>query len=165
MVESRGNFRGQNGTINWIATTRIGNGQSRMETAVSFSSAQPLGNLRYISYLDEDVTVTDDILTLSGTPGDPNFLVSTIGNAERIGFGHGGVYLPGAGLAGRIWDGWAADVFSDLRTAITTTGTAYSVAGNIDVGPGAQQLPQLSDPTLGTIWGPARCNHCIRLEC
>ncbi len=100
VVESRGNFRGQNGTINWIATTRIGNGQSRMETAVSFSSAQPLGNLRYISYLDEDVTVTDDILTLSGTPGDPNFLVSTIGNAERIGFGHGGVYLPGAGLQG-----------------------------------------------------------------
>ncbi len=154
VVESRGNFRGLNGTINWIATTRIGNGQTRMETTVSFSSPQPLGNVRFVSYLDQDVTLGSDILALSGTPGDPNFLASSLGDAERIGFGHGGVYLPGAGLQGATWDGWTADVASDLRRAITTTGTTYSIPGNIDVGPGAQQLPQLSDPSLGTIWGP-----------
>ena len=154
VVESRGNFRGQNGTINWVATTRIGNGQTRMETVVAFDSSTPLGNFRYISYLDASVNPGQDIVALSGLPGDPDFTVLTLDDLDRVGLGQGGVYVPGPGLQNATWDGWTADVAADLTGLITTRGTTYSVAGNIDAGPGAQQLPPVADPSLGTVWGP-----------
>jgi hypothetical protein len=155
VVQSQGTFAGQNGPINWTATTSIANGDTRIVNSITFSSAAqqaaPLGNLRFISYLDEDVgDPGDDIMFLSGTPGAADFKVFTLDGPERVGFAQGGVFLPGSGLANATWDGWAADEFADLRSDITGAGTTYSPAGNIDT----TALPPGVDPELGPIFGP-----------
>ncbi|MEX2139733.1 MAG: hypothetical protein WD894_10760 [Pirellulales bacterium] len=174
VVESRGFFFGDSEQrINWVVTTSIADGDTRIATSITFSVAPPLeevppgenellqieqegptlGNLRFISYLDEDVgSVADDIMFLSGTPGSAEFKVFTVDGPERVGFAQGGVYSASAGLLqNATWDGWAADKFSDLRAAITGAGTTYSVAGNID----QIDLPPSVDPETGTIFGPA----------
>jgi hypothetical protein len=169
VVESRGFFLGESEqVINWIATTSIADGDTRIQNTITFSTeieneeeennnieqiALPLGDLRFISYLDEDVrNVGDDIMFLSGTPGSADFKVFTVDGPERVGFAQSGVYAASAGqLVNATWDGWAADEFSDLRSAITGAGTTYSIAGNIDV----TDLPPSVDPELGTVFGPA----------
>jgi hypothetical protein len=157
VVESRGHFLGDSQQqINWIATTSIANGDTRIENAIKFTVATPnatsLGNLRFISYLDEDIeSPGDDIMFLSGTPGQADFQVFTLDGPERVGFAQSGVYTPTPGLLeNATWDGWAADEYSDLKSAIAGAGTTYSLAGNIDT----TDLPQGTDPELGTIYGP-----------
>jgi hypothetical protein len=158
VVQSQGTFAGQNGPINWIATTSIANGDTRIVNSITFSSTvvgqqtPALGNLRFISYLDEDIDdVSDDIMFLSGTPGAADFRVFTLDGPERVGFAQSGVYSPGPQLVNATWDGWSADEFADLRSAITGAGTTYSPAGNIDV----TDLPAGVDAELGAIFGPA----------
>jgi hypothetical protein len=168
VVESRGFFLGESEQqINWIATTSIADGDTRIQNTITFTTespngeeennieqiALPLGDLRFISYLDEDVSgSSNDILFTSGTPGSADFKVFTVDGPERVGFAQSGVYTATASLLeNATWDGWAADEFSDLRSAITGAGTTYSVAGNVDT----TDLPPSADPEQGTIFGPA----------
>jgi hypothetical protein len=150
-VESKGNFTVGNRQIDWDAQTYLNSGVPTIFNQVTFSSSAPLGNLRFISYLDEDIfNFTDDLMWLSGTPGQPDFRAYTLDGPERVGFSHGGFYQTGPLMTNAIYDGWAADEFADLRTAIGGAGTTYSVAGNIDL----TSLPAIADPQLGTVYGP-----------
>ena len=151
LVVSEGTFQGANGTVNWRMESRFANGVPTLVNTLILTSANPLGNIRYISYLDEDIfVIPDDILFPEGTPGQPGFRAFTLDGPERFGFAHGGIYQPGGGLVNATYDGWAADRFSQLRTAITGGGTTYTVAGNIDT----TDLRPSIDPTLGQIYGP-----------
>ena len=74
LVVSEGNFQGANGTVNWRVETYLNNGDPRVNNKVYLTSDQPLGNIRLINYLDEDVmSISDDILWLTGTPGEADF--------------------------------------------------------------------------------------------
>ena len=146
VVESTGTFVGQNGAINWTAQTRFEDGESRMINTITFDSVEPLGDLQFINYLDEDVLgVSDDILVLQGTPGQADFLAFTLDQAQQIGFAQGGIYQPGDGLQNATYDGFAADQFSELRDIIVGAGTTYSVPGNIDL----TDLPQIGPNSFG----------------
>lgn len=155
-VTSAGQFLGQNGLINWTVRSFFQPGTSMLVQVLTFTSDspdKPLGNLRLINYLDEDVASPgDDILYLVGTPGQLGFQAFTLDNQQRVGFSQSGVYAAdGNGLINARYDGFAADAFPQLRDAITGAGANYSIAGNIDTA----DLPAFNDPFLGTVFGPA----------
>lgn len=150
LVASEGEFDGENGTVRWRVESRLDDGVPTVVNIVRFESSAPLGNLRFINYLDEDVdSVSDDLLYLVGTPGQPEFRAFTLDNAQRVGFSQGGVYQSGLGLENATYDGWAADRFPQLRSAIEGGGASFSVEGNIDT----TDLPGFPDPELGTVFG------------
>jgi len=151
VVTSAGNFAGTNAQIDWTMESRFNNGEAVLYNTLTLNSASPLGDLQFIAYLDEDVFgISDDILFLSGTPGQADFRAYTLDGPERFGFSQGGIYEPGPELVNATWDGWAADQFSDLTNIITGAGTTYSVPGNID----ATDLPLFTDPDLSPVYGP-----------
>ena len=151
LVVSEGTFQGANGLVTWHMESRFDNGVATYFNTLTLSSPSALGNLRFISYLDEDVFgISDDILVPVGTPGQDDFRAFTLDGAERFGFAHGGVYNAGPELVGATYDGWAADDFQNLATAIVGNGTTYSVPGNINT----VALPPFVDPTLGNAFGP-----------
>lgn len=153
LVVSEGDFQGVNATITWRMESTFLNGSTQYTNTLTLSSAQPLGDLRFISYLDEDVFgISDDILVPVGTPGQADFRAFTLDGPERFGFSQGGIYLPGPGLVNATYEGWAADEYFDLQDAITLQNQqpAFSIAGTIDT----NSLPQGTDPDLGTIYGP-----------
>lgn len=136
-VSSSGSFLGQNGTIDWTAVSSIAPGSTVYQTTLSFSSNDPFGVVRVIQYLDEDVLgVSDDRLIVLGTPGGADFNLLTIDDDNDVGISHSASYLTAQGMD---YIGWAADEFSDLRSAITGAGAAYSIAGVVDTG----SLPDL----------------------
>jgi hypothetical protein len=152
LVVSTGTFQGANGVVNWRVETRIDNGTAVVNNILTLTSANPLGALRFINYLDEDVLApSDDLLYQVGSPGLANFRLYTLDNAERIGFAQGGIYSPGPGLVNATYDGFAADRFADLLFSITGAGTTYSPTGNIDT----VDLVPFSDPALGNVHGLA----------
>ncbi|TWU59484.1 hypothetical protein Poly51_22720 [Rubripirellula tenax] len=154
VVESRGTFPGPNGTVNWVATSSFLDGVTRLFSKLDLDGgAAALGDIRVISYLDEDVEgVSDDILVTSGTPGASDFRAFTIDGPRRIGFSHGGYYIPdGTNLINATYEGWAADQFNELQTAIQAGTQAFSIPGTIDL----NSLPQGADPDFGTRFGPA----------
>jgi hypothetical protein len=109
-VVSEGVFPGSNGDVNWRVETFLNNGEAVVWNRITFDSAAPLGVIQLVNYLDEDVEgVSDDILWLTGTPGQPDFRAFTLDGPERVGFGQGGIYLPGPNLVNATYDGWAAD--------------------------------------------------------
>ena len=55
LVVSEGNFAGQNGTVNWHVESRMDDGLAIVFNTITLTSAQPLGNLRFVNYLDEDI--------------------------------------------------------------------------------------------------------------
>ncbi len=151
-VFSEGTFAGANGTVNWRVETTIANGSTRINNTLILNSAAPLGALQFINYLDEDVLAfSDDLLYRVGSPGQANFRLFTLDNAERIGFSQGGVYVPGPELVNATYTGFAADEFADLILAIQGGGTTYSPTGNIDL----VDLPPFVDPALGAVNGLA----------
>jgi hypothetical protein len=151
LVVSEGNFQGPNGQVFWRAESTLINGLPTVFNTVHLSSSGPLGDIRFINYLDEDVFgPSDDILFTTGSPGEPDFRAFTVDGPERVGFAHGGIYQPGSGLVNATFEGWAADAFPQLASAITGSGTSYSIAGNIDTG----DLPPFNDPDLGEVFGP-----------
>src|SRR6185369_470592 len=81
----------------------------------------------------------------TGTPGQPNFLINSYDDSQRIGFSHGGSYLPGTGLTNATYSGWSADTAANLQAAITGGTPVFSVPGNINT----NTLPAFVDPTLG----------------
>ena len=87
-VVSKGMFMGQNGLVDWTATTSIAPGTTTAITALKFNSAtgKPIGNLQLIDYLDEDINLpSDDLLKTTGTPGQAGFLAYTLDGPERVG--------------------------------------------------------------------------------
>ncbi|WP_182868970.1 GEVED domain-containing protein [Rhodopirellula sp. JC639] len=151
-VESRGTYTGPNGDVNWIATSYFINGLPTLFSTLDLQSASPLGDIRVVSYLDEDVqSISDDLLYTVGTPGQADFRVYTVDGPLRVGFSHGGFYTnDGVNQLGATYEGWAADQFAELRTQITAGTQTYSIPGVIDLG----DLPQGIDPVFGTTFGP-----------
>ncbi|MFM8494417.1 MAG: hypothetical protein ACKOEM_02675, partial [Planctomycetia bacterium] len=153
VVVSEGTFLGDNNQlIRWSVQSTYKNGVAKLFNTLSLSSDQPLGNIRFINYLDEDIqSVSDDFLYVAGTPGKDDFRLYTIDGVERVGFSQGGSLEAGAGLVGASYLGFAADRFSALRSAITGSGTSYSLQGNINT----KNLPAYTDPVLGKVYGQA----------
>lgn len=151
VVRSAGFFAGPNGRIDWNVTTSIAPGSPVIYTSIAFSSTANFGNIRFINYLDEDILgISDDVLVPVGTPGQSNFVLFTLDNPERVGFGQGGIYNRNdSRLQGATWIGWAADEYAELKTIIQGAGTTYTQAGNIDL----VSLPLINDPTLGNMYG------------
>ncbi len=154
VVESRGTFDGPNGTVEWIATSSFINGVARLDTRLELDAGDnALGDIRVISYLDEDVEgIDDDILVTTGTPGEADFRAFTIDGVRRFGFSQGGFYAEdGENLVNATYDGWAADQFNELQTQIVADTQTYSIAGDIDL----TDLPRSTDIDFGTRYGPA----------
>jgi hypothetical protein len=138
-VTSAGSFTGQNGTINWTANSSIPAGDVLYLTTVEFSSSDPFGTARLIQYLDEDVfSISNNNLVVLGTPGADDFQLLTIHSSLNAGVSHAATYNTATGMT---YVGWAADEFSDLRTAITGGGASYSIAGVVDT----SDLPPITD--------------------
>ena len=154
LVESRGNFAGPNGTVNWIAQSYFFDGVATLFSTVSFEAdaGGTLGDFRVVSYLDEDVEgVSDDILYTVGTPGQADFRAFTVDGPRRVGFSHGGFYTDdGVNQDNATYAGWAADQFADLIGAIGGGTATFSVAGDID----QNDLAPFADPDFGTAFGP-----------
>ncbi len=138
-VSSGGTFAGPNGPVNWSAVSRIAPGTLVYQNTVTFTSSAPFGALRVSCYLDEDVLgAGDDIMVLFGTPGQSDFNVLTVDNTDNFGVSHAAGYLSAVNAT---YIGWAADEFSDLRSAITSTGASYSIPGVINT----TSLPPITD--------------------
>ncbi|HBE67622.1 MAG TPA: hypothetical protein DDW52_05675, partial [Planctomycetaceae bacterium] len=153
LVVSEGTVPGANGEIRWRVESRMDDGISKVFNTLILDSDNPLGEIQVVNYLDEDVQgPSDDLLYVTGTPGEEGFAAFTLDGPERIGFSHGGTYASTPGeLENATYEGWAADSYRDLLTAIETTGTQYSVAGQIDTA----DLPLFVDPDLGDVYGLA----------
>ena len=151
LVVSEGEFDGENGVVSWRVESHFDDGFPILYNTVSFESDAEFGNLQFVNYLDEDVQgVSDDILYLTGTPGATDFRAFTLDGPERIGFSQGGTYLPGENLVNMTYDGWAADEFADLRSAVEDSSATFSIPGDIDT----DDLPLFTDPDLGDVYGP-----------
>ncbi|MCO8123946.1 GEVED domain-containing protein [Stieleria sp. TO1_6] len=152
VVESRGTYAGPNGDVEWIATSSFRDGVATLFTSLELSSATAFGDIRVISYLDEDVLgISDDVLYTTGTPGESDFRLYTIDGALRVGFSHGGFYAnDGQNQQNAVYEGWAADQYNELETQIIAGTQTFSIAGDIDL----VDLPGSPDATFGTVYGP-----------
>ncbi len=153
LVVSEGNFPGPNGLVSWRIESRMDDGIAQFFNTIILESTAPLGNLQVINYLDEDIRgVTDDILYVTGTPGQEDFRAFILDGPERVGFSQGGIYIESAGLLeNATYEGWAADSFRNLLNNIENAGTTYTLPGNINT----NNLPPFNDPEFGNIFGPA----------
>ncbi|MCA9136100.1 MAG: pre-peptidase C-terminal domain-containing protein, partial [Planctomycetales bacterium] len=151
-VESRGTYTGPNGNVDWIATSYFINGLPTLFSTLDLVSTSTLGDIHVVSYLDEDVSApSDDIMYTVGTPGQADFRVYTIDGPLRVGFSHGGYYInDGINQTNATYEGWAADQYPELQAQIVAGTQAFSLNGSIDL----VDLPQGTDPTFGTIYGP-----------
>lgn len=138
-VTSSGSFTGPNGTINWTAVATIPQGETTYEVVITFDSASAFGDVRVINYFDQDIFgVSDDVLILLGTPGQADFQMLTLDNTDDVGIGHFADYFPGPDAT---YVGFAADEFSDLRSAIAAGSAGFSTNGVIDT----TSLPPMTD--------------------
>jgi hypothetical protein len=153
VVISEGNFVGNNNeTVRWRVESRFKNGVAKLFNTVTLESSAPLGNIRFINYLDEDIElINDDFLYITGTPGKNDFRAFTIDGPERVGFSQGGVLEPGPELVNASYIGFAADSFRNLANAIEGNGTNYTLEGNIN----QTNLRPFNDPNLGRVFGLA----------
>jgi ELWxxDGT repeat protein len=152
VVASEGQFSGENGVIHWRVESSFIGDADRFTNRITFESADPLGSLRVIAYLDEDVRGPGgDILRVVGTPGAADFRAFTLDEAERVGFAQSGELLSGPGLVNATYRGWAADAYASLQEAIAAGVATYSIAGDIQ----PVRLPAFTDPGLGRVYGPA----------
>lgn len=153
-VESRGIFAGPNGDVQWIATSFFEDGQAILFSNLALNSLTggALGEIRVISYLDQDVPpLSENILYTVGTPGEADFRAFTVSNESRVGFSHGGFYSEdGFNLAGAQYAGWAADISPELLAAIVAGTQTFSIAGDIDL----DDLPPTDDLQVGRFFGP-----------
>lgn len=136
-VRSSGWFAGASGqTIRWTATSWISPGSSVYQTRLDFETEIAFGDVRVISYLDEDVYgYSDDVLIVLGS--GVNVQLLTLDGSRDV-----GVAQAAMGLLNVQYLGWAADKFADLRAAITGSGAVYDVAGVVDT----TDLPPMFDP-------------------
>lgn len=159
IVTSNGSFTGFNqpganqpNTILWTAVSSIAPSGQVMNTRFTFTTANggPLGPLRFLQYLDEDVQGnSDDVFLSTGSAGSGNLELFTFDNAEVYGLSHSGALLPGAGLENASFAGWAADIYNRMQPLIEGGGQLVSPAGVIT------NLQGLQHPQLGPVLGPA----------
>lgn len=161
LVESRGTFNGPNGPVNWTVQSYFLSGIATLFTTLDLESVEgELGDIRVISYLDEDVVVDPDpevagfetdILYTVGTPGLPDFRAFTIDSLRRVGFSHGGFYSnDGVNQENANFLGWSADLFPLLEAQIANGSVPLSIAGAINT----DNLPPAPDPDIGVVYGP-----------
>ncbi|QDT58256.1 hypothetical protein SV7mr_07450 [Stieleria bergensis] len=153
LVESRGELTLASGqVIQWVATSRFEDGIPTLLSTVEFSSTTAMPELQIVSYLDEDVSTTNDFLYTVGTPGQADFRLYTVDSVNRVGFSHGGFYIDdGTNQQNAVYNGWAADIYDDLETQIQAGTQTFSIGGDIDL----TDLPAAIDPILGDVFGPA----------
>ncbi|HUP77929.1 MAG TPA: hypothetical protein VM260_05140, partial [Pirellula sp.] len=153
LVVSAGTFAGNNGVpVNWRIESRFDNGISRLFNTLLLDSTQPLGAIDFVNYLDANIqAASNDFLYVTGTPGQADFRAHTIDDTERFGFSQGGTYQQGVDLQNATYTGWAADSFQLLDNSIRTTGTSYTIPGNINL----TNLPARTDTVLGAVNGLA----------
>lgn len=152
-VQSTGTFAGPNGLVQWTIQTWIENASAQINSRLNLTSQEPLGQIRVINYLDQNILATnDDLLYVTGTPGQADFRAVTLDGPQRVGFQHGGVYtVSPQALENATFQGWAANTSAALRTAIQGTGTNFSLAGNINT----SNLVPVVDTQLGETFGLA----------
>ncbi|MFQ5739794.1 MAG: hypothetical protein ACE5JX_12345 [Acidobacteriota bacterium] len=150
-VTSSGSFAGPKGTINWTSIASIAVGSSVFVNALTFSSAQPFGEVRIVSYLDEDLApiVTDCRLVVLGSPGATDFQLLTVDGATDLGVTQSAGF---DSLSGAVFAGWAADKFADLFVAMEGPGAVFSPQGSVDT----TDLPPITDPRFpgSSVFGP-----------
>lgn len=106
------------------------------QTKLEFDTDVAFGDVRVISYLDGDVYgASGDVLIVFGSGANVQLL--TLESSQNV-----GVAQAAAGLLNVQYLGWAADKWSDLKSAITGSGAAYSIAGVVDT----VDLPPMTDP-------------------
>lgn len=161
-VTSQGEFPGPNGVVQWKAVSRFGNGSTRLTTTFEFTAAagETLGDLRLVDYLDQDVgAAANDILYLFGSPGQADFRLLALDDADRIGFAQGGVYTTGPGMQNAKYIGFMADKFQDLRTAVlAASADSFAILPNATGGVvniDTTDMPLTPDRALGNVYGLA----------
>ncbi|MGQ0592173.1 MAG: hypothetical protein ACT4QB_05855 [Gammaproteobacteria bacterium] len=153
-VTSSGEFPGatQN-SILWKALSSIAPGAQTMTTQYTFATedGSPLGALRFLQYLDEDVQgAGDDVFFSTGSPASGNLELFTFDNRDVYGISHSGALVLGPGLQNAAFAGWAADRFNNMRPLITGAGQPVSPDGMI-----AANLVPFPHPQLGPVFGGA----------
>lgn len=153
-VNSAGYFIGSNGNeIHWTATSRIAGESDIMSTEYVFTAKNgTFGELVLHQYLDEDVndSVSDDVLLSTGSAGASNLQLFTMDGPEVYGISHSGAFSVAQGLFNAEFIGWAADEYSDLRSAINNQSVTVSKTGVINY----ENLPSYIHPVLGQTYGP-----------
>ncbi|WP_376694129.1 hypothetical protein [Wenzhouxiangella sp. EGI_FJ10409] len=149
-VTSSGSFTGPNGQIDWTAVAAIPAGEATYQVTLTFESASAFGDVRVINYFDQDILgASDDVMIVLGTPGASNFQILTLDDTDDLGIGHFADYAPDSAT----YAGFAADEFSELRSAISGGTATFSVGGDINT----TLLPPLNDPRYPgeEAYGPA----------
>ena len=159
IVTSNGSFAGisqpganQPNTILWTAVSSIAPSGQVMNTRFTFTTENggPLGALRFLQYLDEDVQgAGDDVFLSAGTAASGDLELFTFDNTDVFGLSHSGALLPGTDLQSASFTGWAADRFNNMKPLIEGVGQAVSPTGVIT------NLLGLQHPQLGGVLGPA----------
>ena len=153
IVTSNGSFTGFNqNRILWTAVSSIAPGGQVMNTRFTFTTENggPLGALRFLQYLDEDVQgAGDDVFLSVGTAASGDLELFTFDNTDVFGLSHSGALLPGTDLQSASFTGWAADRFNNMKPLIEGVGQLVSPTGVIT------NLPGLQHPQLGSVFGPA----------
>ena len=130
-VTSAGNFAGQNGVINWSSVSSIQPGTTKYQTAVTFTSSAAFGVVRFIQYADIDVSpLSSNNLVVFDVFGSPNFQLMTVQAASA---GNTGLRQLYPAVSGATCPGWAAQLYSSLRSGITGSGLSYSPLGSVNV--------------------------------
>lgn len=149
-VVSSGSVTGLNGLVNWTATSSIAAGSSVLVTTFTLSSANPLGDLSLLQYLDEDVNgVSDDVFFTRGSAAGANLQLFTIDNAQAYGVSHSGAFTAAQGLVNASFSGWAVDNYNDMKSRITAGNQTVAVTGVFEAGPTAA-----TNPYVGAVLGP-----------
>lgn len=150
MTTSTGELVGANDNdIHWTATSWIDDGSPTMFTRIVFESEGPLGVLRLISYLDEDVEgSSDDVLLVRGSAANNNLELLTLDGPEVYGVSQSGATTGAGGLVDSTFAGWAAGPYDDVQENVEGEGQDVSHDGVV-FGLGTQE-----HPTLGTVHGP-----------
>lgn len=149
-VVSSGTLNGQNGLVNWTATSSIAAGSSILTNVFNLSSVNPLGNLSLLQYLDEDVDgVSDDVFFTRGSAATGNLQLYTIDNAQAYGISHSGAFSTAQGLLNAGFSGWAVDNYNDMKSRIEAGNQALSPTGVIEAG-----LPASTNAYVGAVLGP-----------
>ncbi|MGH8576198.1 MAG: hypothetical protein ACREXX_00425 [Gammaproteobacteria bacterium] len=153
IVTSNGSFPGFNqNLILWTAVSSIAPNGQIMNTTFTFATQNggPLGPLRFLQYLDEDVQgAGDDVFLPVGGAASGDLELFTFDNTDVYGLSHSGGLLPGTDLQNASFAGWAADRFNNMKPLIAGVGQLVSPTGVIT------NLQGLQHPQLGPVFGPA----------
>ncbi|MGH8566147.1 MAG: hypothetical protein ACREXW_19525 [Gammaproteobacteria bacterium] len=153
IVTSNGSFTGFNqNLILWTAVSSIAPSGQVMNTRFTFATQNggPLGPLRFLQYLDEDVQgAGDDVFLPVGAAASGDLELFTFDNTDVYGLSHSGALLPGTDLQNASFAGWAADRFNNMKPLIAGVGQLVSPTGVIT------RLDPVQHPQLGPVFGPA----------